>query len=142
MLRRFVICVAIRPGLYSGLQTVLLISAGAIIGANLRYFVGQYVSKLLPSAFPFGTLIINITASFILGFFLIWTSERVLADPRWRSFVAVGFCATYSTYSSYAFEAFALFEKGQFALAAWNVLATNVICFVAVALGAALARTI
>ena len=124
------------------MQTVLLISLGAIIGANLRYFVAQYVAKLIPSAFPFGTLIINITASFILGFFIIWTTERVLADPRWRLFIAVGFCATYSTYSSYAFETFALFEKGQLAVAALNFLATNVVCFVAVVLGALLARSL
>lgn len=124
------------------MQTVLLISIGAVIGANLRYFVAQYVSRLIPSSFPFGTLVINISASFILGFFLIWTSERVLADPRWRMFIAVGFCATYSTYSSYAFETFALFEKGQFSLAALNFLITNVVCFVAVALGAALARSL
>ena len=124
------------------MQTVLLISLGAILGANLRYFVAQYVAKLIPFAFPFGTLIINITASFILGFFIIWTTERVLADPRWRLFIAVGFCATYSTYSSYAFETFALFEKGQFTLAALNFLATNVVCFVAVVLGAVLARSL
>ena len=95
-----------------------------------------------PSTFPLGTLVINITASFILGFFLIWTSERVLADPRWRLFIAVGFCATYSTYSSFAFETFALFEKGQMALAAFNILGTNAVCLVAVMLGATLARSL
>ena len=99
------------------MQTILLISLGAIIGANLRYFVAQLVARLIPSSFPFGTLIINISASFLLSFFLIWTSERILADPRWRMLIAIGFCATYSTYSSYAFETFALFEKGQFASA-------------------------
>jgi fluoride exporter len=124
------------------LQTVLLISIGAIVGANLRYFVALYVAKLIPSSFPFGTLVINITASMILGFLLIWTTERIIVDPRWRISLAVGFCATYSTYSSYAFETFALFEKGQFSLAALNVLTTNVVCFIAVALGAALARNI
>jgi len=124
------------------LQTVLLISLGAILGANLRYFVAQSVSKLIPSSFPFGTLIINFTASFVLAFFLIWTTERVLADPRWRLFIAVGFCATYSTYSSYAFETFALFERGQYTLAALNILGSNVICFIAVVLGAILARSL
>lgn len=104
--------------------------------------MAQYVAKLIPSSFPRGTLMINISASFILGFFLIWTSERVLADPRWRIFVAVGFCASWSTWSSYAFETFALFEKGQLSLALLNILATNLVCFVAVILGAALARTL
>ncbi len=93
------------------MQTILLISLGAVAGANLRYFVAQYVARIIPSSFPFGTLIINITASFVLGFFLIWTTERVLADPRWRLLIAVGFCGSYSTYSSYAFETFALFEQ-------------------------------
>ena len=124
------------------MQTILLISAGAIIGANLRYFVAQYVAKLIPSSFPYGTLVINISASFILGFFLIWATERVLVDPRWRLFVATGFCATYSTYSTYAFETFALFEKGAWLTAGMNILATNVVCFVAVVLGAVLARSI
>ena len=124
------------------MQTILLISLGAIIGANLRYFVAQYVARLIPSSFPYGTLIINISASFILGLFLIWTTERVLVDPRWRIFVATGFCATYSTYSSYAFETFALFEKGQWLVAGLNILATNVVCFVAVVLGAIVARSL
>ena len=124
------------------MQTILLISVGAILGANLRYFVAQYVAKLIPSSFPYGTLIINISASFILGLFLIWTTERVLVDPRWRLFVATGFCATYSTYSSYAFETFALFEKGQWLVAGMNILATNVVCFVAVVLGAVVARSL
>jgi CrcB protein len=120
----------------------LLISLGAVIGANLRYFVAQYVAKLIPSSFPYGTLIINISASFILGFFLIWTVERVLVDPRLRLFVATGFCATYSTYSRYAFETLALFEKGQWPMVALNICATNALCFIAVALGAVLARSL
>jgi fluoride exporter len=124
------------------LQTFLWISLGAIIGANLRYLVAQYVARLVPSSFPFGTLIINISASLVLGFFLIWTSERVLADPRWRLLIAVGFCGAYSTYSSYAFETLALFEAGRFSLAALNILVSNVVCFVAVVLGAALARAL
>jgi CrcB protein len=124
------------------LQTILLISVGAILGANLRYFVAQHAARLIPSTFPYGTLFINISASFILGFFLIWTTERVLVDPRWRIFVATGFCATYSTYSSYAFETFALFEKGAWVTASINILGTNIICFIAVVLGAVLARSI
>jgi CrcB protein len=124
------------------LQTILWISLGAILGANLRYFVAQYVAKVIPSSFPFGTLLINVSASLILGFFLIWTTERVLADPRWRLFVAVGFCGAYSTYSSYAFETLALFEAGRFSPAMLNILASNVACLAAVVLGAALARAL
>jgi fluoride exporter len=121
-------------------QTVLLISLGAVIGANLRYFVTLYVARLIPSGFPWATLFINISASLILGFFLTWAAGRVHADPRLRIFVAVGFCATYSTYSSFAFETFALFEKGQMASGLLNIVATNLVCLVAVVAGAGLAR--
>ncbi len=112
-----------------------------MIGANLRYFLAQKLATAIPG-FPFATLVINISASFILGFFLAWTSQRVVADPRWRLFIAVGFCATYSTYSSYAWETFDLFQKGHLQLAAVNVLATNIVCFVAVVLGVSLARSL
>ncbi len=124
------------------MQTVLLISLGAILGANLRFFVGQFAAWLFPSHLPYGTMLINISGSFILAFFLIWTTERVLADPRWRLLVAVGFCGGYTTYSGYAYETFALFQQGQWGFATLNVFATNALCFAATFAGAALARAV
>jgi CrcB protein len=92
--------------------------------------------------FPFGTLLINVTGSLILGFFLVWTTERVLADPRWRWLVAIGFCGSYTTFSSYAFETIVYFEQGNWALFAGNILASNLLCLAAVLAGAAVARAI
>lgn len=122
------------------MQTILFISLGAILGANLRYFVGQYVAKLIPSSLPYGTLLINATGSFVLALFLVWTTERVLADPRWRLMIAVGFCGGYTTFSSYAYETFALFENGQWLTCALNILVNNAVCLGATVLGAVLAR--
>lgn len=124
------------------MQTFLLISLGALVGANLRYLVGQFSARVLSSTLPIGTLVINISGSLILGFFLVWTSERVLADPRWRLLIAVGFCGGYTTYSSYAYETFALFEQGQWLACAGNILLTNILCLLGTAAGAALARAL
>ena len=124
------------------MKTILWISLGAVLGANLRYFVGQYSAKFSTSGFPCGTLVINVSGSLILGFFLIWTTERVIADPRWRLIIAVGFCGGYTTFSGYAYETFALFEQGRWLASALNVLSSNVLCLLAVLAGAAIARSL
>ena len=118
----------------------LWIALGAVVGASARYFLSGYIARSVSATFPYGTLIINITGSLVLGFFLILASERMLLDPRWRLLVAVGFCGSYTTFSSYAFESFALIEQGQWLMAATNALASNVLCLAAVLAGAALAR--
>jgi CrcB protein len=123
-------------------QSVLWISLGAILGANARYFLGQYVARAAASTLPYGTLIINATGSFVLGFFLVWTTERVFADPRWRLLIAIGFCGSYTTFSSYAYETFAFFEQGQLFVSVLNILASNVLCLICVLAGAALARAL
>lgn len=112
------------------------------MGANLRYWVAQEVTKLTTPSFPFGTLVINVAGSFILGFFLVWTTERVIADPRWRLLIAVGFCGGYTTFSSYAYECFALMEQGQWAPAFANMLVSNLLSLIGVVLGAVLARSL
>jgi CrcB protein len=123
------------------LQTILWISLGAIAGANLRYFVGQTIGRVSPG-FPFGTLAINVTGSFIIGFFLVLTAERVIADPRWRYLIAIGFCGGYTTFSSYAYETFMMLEQGRWMASVSNILLSNLLCLLAVLGGAALARSV
>ena len=118
------------------------ISLGAIAGANLRYFLSKVVTRMSDAAFPYGTLLINVTGSLVLGFFLIWTTERVLANPLWRWLIAVGFCGSYTTFSSYAFETMAYFEQGNWVLFAANIFANNLLCLGAVLAGMVLARAI
>jgi len=123
-------------------KAYLWVSLGGILGANFRYFLSRIIARLSDAAFPYGTLLINVTGSLILGFFLIWTTERVLVDPRWRLLVAIGFCGSYTTFSSFAFETMSYFEQGHWALFAYNILANNVLCLGAVLLGAMIARAI
>ncbi len=122
------------------MRAYLWVALGAVVGACLRFAVARFASRVIAADFPYGTLIINVTGSFILGLFMIWTTERVLADMRWRLLIAIGFCGGYTTFSSFAFESMALFEQGRLALFAVNVLANNVLCLGSVMLGMALAR--
>ncbi len=121
---------------------VLWISLGAVLGANARYFLSRWTARHIDPAFPYGTLLINISGSFVLGFFMIWTTERVLADPRWRLLIAIGFCGSYTTFSSYAFETMAYFEQGHWTLLAANFMANNLLSLAAVLGGAMLARAL
>jgi len=120
----------------------LAISLGAVAGANLRYWMSRYALRLWGPVFPYGTLGINVLGSFVLGFFLVWTTERVMVDPRWRLLIAVGFCGGYTTFSSYAYETMAYFEQGQWALMATNFVANNLLACLAVVAGMALARVL
>jgi CrcB protein len=120
----------------------LVISLGAIVGANARYLVSRYAARLLGPVFPYGTLVINVVGSLIVGFYLVWTSERVLADPRWRLLVVVGFCGAFTTFSSYAFETMAYFEQGQWLLMLTNVLSNNLLCLGGALAGMVLARVL
>jgi fluoride exporter len=121
---------------------VLVICLGAVVGANARYFISRYAAQILGPVFPYGTLFINIVGSFIVGFFVVWTSERVLADPRWRLLVVVGFCGSLTTFSSYAYESMSFFERGQWLLMASNVVGNNLLCLAGALGGMAIARVL
>ena len=111
------------------------ISLGAILGANLRYVVSKIIARFGDFSFPYSTLLINVTGSLILGFFLVWTTERVLANPMWRMLVAVCFCGSYTTFSSYAFETMSYFQQGHWMQFAANILGNNILCLGAVLVG-------
>jgi len=120
----------------------LAISVAAIAGANLRYLLSRLAFDKLGPIFPFGTLLINVAGSVIVGFFVIWTTERVLIDPRWRLLVVIGFCGSFTTFSSYAFETMAYFEHGQWGLMLINILTNNILCLGAALVGMGLARVL
>ena len=124
------------------LSNYLWVALGAVVGASARYFLGLLAARNFASAFPYGTLLINITGSLILGFFLVFSTERALLDPRWRLLVAIGFCGSYTTFSSYAFETMSYFERGQWGLMLANILGNNLLCLGSALAGMALARTL
>ena len=79
----------------------------------MRYLVGGWFATRFGSALPYGTFVINITASFIIGFFLAFAQDRVGIGPYWRLLIAVGFIGGYSTFSTYAYEGIRLLQSGE-----------------------------
>lgn len=124
------------------MKDLLLIGAGGFVGANARYLVNALIARHISASLPWGTLVVNVTGSFVLAAFVAWTTERVLADPAYRFLVAVGFCGAYTTFSSYAFETVRLIEQGHLWAAAGNFVINNLLSVLGAVGGVAVARSI
>jgi CrcB protein len=122
------------------MEKFILISTGAVLGANLRYWVGDWAAQKWGSAFPYGTLLINVTGSLLLGFLMTLIAESLALDPRWRLFFGVGFLGAYTTFSTYMFESFSLIDTGQLLPGLGNLLGSTLLGILAVGAGIFLAR--
>ena len=109
----------------------LLVGLGGFFGAISRYLVSKYASQAF-SAFPVGTLIVNVTGSFILGFVMYSALSSRLISPEIRLLVAVGFVGAYTTMSTFAYETIRLTDARDFLDAGVNILLNVVLCLGAV----------
>jgi CrcB protein len=124
------------------MEKFLIISIGAMLGANVRYWVGGWSAEKFGTAFPYGTLIINLTGSFLLGLFVTLIANRFLIDPNWRLLIAIGFFGSYTTFSSYTFESMSLILDNQWLPGLFNLFGNAFLGGLAVLLGVLLARTV
>ena len=122
------------------IEPLLLIAVGAALGANARYLVGVWAGSRLGADFPYGTFIVNIAGSFVLGFLLTLGTERLQLSPETRLLLAVGFLGSFTTFSSYAVESMNLWRDAGFWRGLVNIVGNNLVGLFAVVLGAALAR--
>jgi len=120
----------------------LLIALGAAAGANARYLIGVWAGNRLGADFPYGTLIVNLVGSFVLGFLLTLGTGRLQLSPEARLLFAVGFLGSFTTFSSYTVESLNLLREAALWRGLLNILANNVAGLLCAVLGAALARWI
>lgn len=121
------------------MQKYLFIGLGGALGSIARYWVGSTVGSRLGVRFPFGTLLVNISACFVIGFTLTWLGERVEMNPAWRFLIPIGFIGAYSTFSTYEWETLETLRSGAFALASLYAVGSLLLGLGAVWCGAALA---
>jgi CrcB protein len=120
----------------------MVIGLGAMLGANARYWVGIWAASQWGTAFPFGTLLVNLTGSLALGFFFGLTEQRLALPPEYRLFIAVGFLGGYTTFSSYSVESISLLQSGSFQMALLNILGNNLLGLLCAFAGLVLGRMI
>ena len=93
-------------------STFAAIGCGGFLGANARYFVGLWVAATWGAVFPWGTLLINLAGSFVLGFYLALVTERFSGRPTTRLFLATGFLGAFTTFSTFSYETIQLLARG------------------------------
>lgn len=118
----------------------LLIGMGGFLGANARYLVGLWIAQRFGTGFPLGTLVINVTGSLVIGFFMGLISDRFIVHTHWRFFFAIGFLGAYTTFSTFSYETFALFQDREYVLGLVNVFGSVTLGLLGVLGGMALAR--
>jgi CrcB protein len=122
------------------LTKYVAVAAGGAIGAMLRYYLTLSGLSRTAQPFPTATFVINITGSFIIGFFLTLATERMFINPHVRLAVAVGFVGAYTTFSTFEYETARLIEGKEFLYAFLYVVLSFAIGFGAVWAGIVLAR--
>ena len=110
------------PGWWGLLAPSVVVSAGGALGANLRYLVGLWVAARWPGVFPWGTLLINLTGSLLLGALLTLLAARRPEPRLLRLFLATGLLSAYTTFSTFSAETVALADTGHRELAVMYVL--------------------
>lgn len=124
------------------MSELLLIALGGALGAISRYLSSKGIHQLLGTDFPYGTLVVNVLGSFIVGLLMIVFIERFNINPLWRGFFIVGFLGAFTTFSSFSYETLSLFESGLLVSAGLNVLLNVILCLAAVFAGVMLGRSL
>jgi len=116
------------------------IAIGSAIGGVTRYLLGGWIQRLFGGSFPTGTLVINVTGSFLLGLLLRYALETPVISPEVRGFLTIGICGGYTTFSTFSYETLSLLEDAQYLRAGWYVAASVIVSLLGVFLGSLLAR--
>jgi CrcB protein len=122
----------------------LWVALGSALGGVARYWCSGLAARWIGETFPWGTLGVNIIGSVIIGFFATLTAPdgRLFVSSNARIFVMVGFCGGYTTFSSFSLQTLNLMQNGEWLRASANVVASVMLCLVAVVMGHLLAATI
>ena len=124
------------------MQKYLLVALGGALGSVARFWVGGAVANRLGTRFPYGTLVINISACLIIGFSIEYLGERVELTPAWRYLIPIGFVGAYSTFSTFEWEIFSNLQIGSVLISGLYLCLSVILGLAAVWCGATIARAI
>jgi fluoride exporter len=126
------------------IENFIWVAFGGALGTSGRYWLSGVVAGTIGETFPWGTLIINVTGSFVIGFFATLTGPdgRVFVGSTGRQFVMTGICGGYTTFSSFSLQTLNLINDGEWLWAGGNIGLSVALCLLAVWLGHLIALSI
>lgn len=119
-----------------------VVGLGGFLGSILRFWLGGYISNRMGARFPYGTFVINVTGSFLIGLVVTLLAERTHWSPNLRYLIPIGFIGGYTTFSTFELETFQSFRDGEILTAFLNVILSVGVGFIAVWLGVIAGRTL
>jgi CrcB protein len=120
----------------------LIVGIGGFVGSVARFWMGSYIGGKMGARFPYGTFVVNVSGSFLIGLILTFMAEKTDWSPNLRYLVPIGLIGGYTTFSAFEYETFRLFQDGQLLTAFLNVTLSVVFGFVGVWAGAGAAKII
>ena len=122
------------------MRTFWAVAIGAALGGVARYYLASAIQHRVGATFPWGTLVINVSGSLLLGVLMRYALATPSVSADLRALLTTGFCGGYTTFSTYSYETAALLEDGQYGRAGTYALASVVVALVATFAGFVLAR--
>jgi CrcB protein len=112
-----------------------MVGLGGFLGSIARFWLGSYITYRMGARFPYGTFVINMSGSFLIGMVVTLLAERAHWSPNLLYLIPIGFIGAYTTFSTFELEAFRSVRSGDLLLALLNVILSVIVGFIAVWLG-------
>lgn len=117
------------------MNQIIAIAGGGAAGAVMRFWVSSWVYGVTGRDFPYGTLVVNVGGSLLMGLGYVLLVERLPLAPEWRALLLIGFLGAFTTFSSFSIETLNLLQQGEPMKAVANMLLSVVLCVAAAGFG-------